>query len=235
MDVQGLRDYVRAQLEVDDEELPDTLLNIYLQEAFDRTMAADNRWPRNEYTWVISKVEGEDTVALPVDLNIPSITAIMTRADGYPLLIVSHEWAEQNFAPVRGGGEVTEGTFKPLYASVWGSRLYLWPQLASTSAFDLVLRGYRQPTWTNGASDIPDLDVRLHYTLCYFAIGLCYAAQEDEILEGVYMARWDRDLKNQLAVMKEPVHSRPLVMHGGGPVGGVPSFVVNPPPYEPWP
>ena len=53
---QRLRAYVRNQLEVDDEELPDVLLNIYLQDAFDRTMALDNRWPRNETTWPLSKV-----------------------------------------------------------------------------------------------------------------------------------------------------------------------------------
>jgi fructose/tagatose bisphosphate aldolase len=44
------------------------------------------------------------------------------------------------------------------------------------------------------------------------------------------MARWDRDLKNQMRTMMEPVHNHPLVLHGGSPVGGVPSYVINPPP-----
>ena len=96
--------------------------------------------------------------------------------------------------------------------------------------FDVALRGYRKPVWDNGASTIPDLDERLHATLAYFAIALAYAAQEDEILEGVNMARWDRDLKNQIRVMMEPIHNRPLVLHGGAPLGGSPSFVINPPP-----
>lgn len=225
MDVQTLRNYVRNQMEVDDEELPDVLLNVYLQEAFDRTMAADNRWPRYEKTWALSKVIGNDFITLPPDLNPPSIMAVMSVTGGYPLAIINHENAEQSFPMVSPS---TSGT--PLYASVWEGKMWLWPQVATDASHDINLRGYRQPVWSNVASEIPDLDPRLHATLAYFAIALAYAAQEDEILEGVYMARWDRDLKNQIRVMMEPIHNRPLVLHGGAPVGGVPSYVINPPP-----
>ena len=55
-----MRTYVRNHLEVDDEELPDILLNVYLQDAFERTVALDNRWPRYETTWALSKVAGAD-------------------------------------------------------------------------------------------------------------------------------------------------------------------------------
>ena len=224
MDVQSIRGFIRNHMEVDDEELPDVLLNVYLQEAFDRTMAADNRWPRYETTWSLSKVVDSGGIALPPDLNIPGIMSVIATNSGYRLAIINHENAEQQFTSVNAIGSTP-----PSYVSVWGNKLWLWPQPALADTFDVTLRGYRQPVWTNGASDIPDLDPRLHATLAYFAISLAYAAQEDEILEGVYMARWDRDLKNQLRMMMEPVHNRPLVLHGGTPVGGVPSYVINPP------
>ena len=212
-------------MEVDEEELPDAILNVYMQEAFDRTMAADNRWPRYETTWSLAKVPGNDSISLPPDLNIPSIMAVTAVNDGYQLTIVNHENAERHYTPL-----TATSVGQPAYVSLWGNKLWLWPKLNLDTSFDIVLRGYRQPVWTNGASDIPDLDPRLHVTLCYFAISLAYAAQEDEILEGVYLARWDRDLKNQMRTMMEPMHNRPLVMHGGAPVGGIPSFVVHPPP-----
>ena len=211
-------------MEVDEEELPDVLLNVYLQEAFDRTMAADNRWPRYEKTWELSKTADSASIALPADLNVPSITSVMAVDDGYQLTIINHGNAEQAFTPV-----TSTGTGTPVYVSVWAGALYLWPQVDSASTFDIRLRGYRQPVWDNTASVIPDLDERLHATLAYFAIALAYAAQEDEILEGVYMARWDRDLKNQMRTLLEPPHNRPLVLHGGAPIGGVPAFVINPP------
>jgi len=225
VDVQDLRTFVRNHLEMDDEELPDTLLNPYLQEAFDRTMAADNRWPRYEKTWTVSKIPNVDTISLPADLNVPSIMSVLSVSDGYRLAAINHENAEDTFAPTNmiSGGS-------PIYFSVWGGQMYLWPNLDATLTADYQLRAYRQPVWTNGASDIPDLDPRLHMTLCWFAISLTYAQQEDDVLEGVYLARWDRDLRQQLKMMLEPVHHRPLVLHGGAPIGGVAPWVVNPPP-----
>jgi hypothetical protein len=224
VDVQTLRNYVRNQMEVDDEELPDVLLNIYLQEAFDRTMAFDNRWPRYETTWALAKVSGQNSITLPADLNLPSIISVVSLSNNFRMTMINHENAEMNFAPLTQGGGATPG-----YYSLWGGQMFLWPAVNTDQSYDLALRAYRQPVWSNGAGDIPDLDVRLHATLAYFAIALAYAAQEDEILEGVYMARWERDLRNQMRTMLEPVHNRPLVMHGGAPVGGTPSYVINPP------
>jgi len=224
MDVQGLRNYVRAQLDVDDEELPDSLLNVYLQEAFDRTMAFDNRWPRNEATWVLSKGAGDRAATLPPDLNIPSITSVFIHNSAIQLSIIDQKTAEDWFTY-----NTTNGTSNPMYASVWEGKLHVWPAPDVNGVLNLVVRGYRQPVWANGASDIPDLDSRLHVTLAYFAIALSYAQQEDEVLEGTYMARWDRDLRQQLRAILDPVHNRPLVLHGSGPVSRGPAYVVNPP------
>ena len=213
-------------MEVDDEELPDAILNVYLQEAFDRTMAYDNRWPRYETTWPLAKVVGSDTITLPADLNIPAIISVVSATNHFRLTMINHENAEKGFAPVYQDGSAV-GT--PIYYSLWGGQMYLWPRADTNLSHDLLLRGYRQPVWSNGASDIPDLDTRLHATLAYFAISLAYAAQEDEILEGVYLARWERDLRAQMRTMLEPIHHRPLVLHGGAPVGGVSSYVIIPP------
>ena len=43
-------------------------------------------------------------------------------------------------------------------------------------------------------------------------MALAYAAQEDEILEGVYMARWDRDAKAFMGAIMDPPRHRPLVL-----------------------
>jgi|SRR6478735_596018 len=225
MDVQGLRNFVRAQLDVDDEELPDSLLNIYLQEAFDRTMAFSSEWPRNEKTWDLSIPDGQNTVTLPADVNVPSIVSIASAVNGYRLAIISPQTAEDIF--LTGNAAPLYGT--PIYVTVWARQLQLWPNNQDSLQYDLVIRGYSQPVWTNGASDIPDLDPRLHVTLCYFAIALAYAQQEDEVLEASYMNRWSRDLQQQLKILRQPLHHKPLVMNAGQLRGGWPSFVINPP------
>lgn len=227
MDVGTIKTYVRNHLEMDEEELPDTLLNVYLQDAFDRTMAYDNRWPRYEKTWSLSQVPGNAEITLPPDLNRPSIMSVISIPDGYKLVMISPGNAEQIFF----NGVDTVQTGAPVYYSTWENQLSLWPQPEQgTLPYGVQIRAYRQPIWNNESSAVPDLDDRLHITLAYYAIGLVYAQQEDEILEGVYMARWQRDLSQQMKTILEAPHNRPLVLHGGATIGGVPSYVINPPP-----
>ena len=228
MDVGGLRNFVRAQLEVDDEELPDSILNVYLQEAFDRTVLRTNRWPYYESIWNVSKIAGQDSVTLPAGLNVPGIMSVLSTKDGYRLVAMNHETAEDTFSPITA---LNVGS--PVYFSIWNNRLWLWPKVNSDAVYDMQLRGYRHPVWSNGASDIVDMDPRIHLALAYYAIALAYAAQEDEVLEGTNQARWDRDIVNAMNSMLEPVHHRPLVMHGGGPIGGVPGYYVNLPSNPP--
>lgn len=224
MDVGTIKSYIRNHLEMDDEELPDALLDVYLQDAFDRTMAYDNRWPRYEKTWQVSQVPNETTITLPPDLNRPSIMTVISAADGYRLVMADPSNAEQVFLD----GNTSVQTGAPVYYSVWQNKMTLWPQ-PGTLPYDLTVRAYRQPVWTSASSDVPDLDDRLHVTLAYYAMSLVYAQQEDEILEGVYMARWQRDLSQQMKTILEAPHHRPLVLHGGAMIGGAPSYVINPP------
>jgi hypothetical protein len=224
IDVQGLRQYVRDHLELDEADLPDQLLNVYLQEAFDRTMAFTNEWPRNEAVWSLAKVPGTLTITLPADVSVPGILSVVEADRSYKLVSIVHENAEYQFGTVQGEGERA-----PMYYSLWMGQMYLWPLPGTDQAVNLTLRGYRQPVWDNAASAIPDLDPRLHVTLCYFAMALVHAGQEDEVMEGVYLARWQRDLTQQLRTIMQPVGNKPLVMHGGSGVGGYPSFVIVPP------
>jgi len=187
-------------------------------------MAFSNEWPRNETTWTIAKVPGEVAVALPADVNIPGILSIVEVDRGYKLVSIVHENAAGMFGTVEGEGERMSA-----YYSVWGTELYLGTPVTTETTYDLVLRGSRQPLWDNAASSIPDLDPRLHVTLCYFAMSLVHAQQEDEVMEGVYLARWQRDLTQQLRTIMQPVGNKPLVMHGGAPAGWGPSFVIVPP------
>jgi hypothetical protein len=224
VDVAAIRAYVRNHLEVDDEELPDSLLNTYLQDAFERTVALDNRWPRNEATWEVSKSLGTISAALPPDMLIPAIVSVTPRSTYQRLIYMSQENAEDMFAQ---SGTVSQGN--PTYWSTWGREMLLWPNPGPDVSFDLTVRGYRQPVWDNAASTIPDIDERLHPALAYYAMSLAYAAQEDEILEGVNLARWDRDAKSFMGAIMDPPRHRPLVLNGGPGILGGSSYYIVPP------
>lgn len=218
-----MKNYVRNHLEVDDEELPDTILNVYLQDGFERTMALDNRWPRNETTWSVSQVPGETTITLPLDVNIPSIISVL-GTNSRRLAYLSEENVEDSFFT---GVPVVTG--QPSYWTTWAGQLMLMPNPFGEAAYDVTIRGYRQPLWDNAASTIPDMDARLHPALAYYAMSLSYAAQEDEVLEGVYMARWDRDCRSLMRAILDPPRHRPVVLNGALSRGAVPSFYIVPP------
>jgi hypothetical protein len=224
VDVQAIRSYVRNHLEVDDEELPDVLLNPYLQDAFERTVALDNRWPRNETSWPVSKILGVYNVSLPTDVLIPSIISVTAHSGNRRLQYISQENAEDLFTQ---NAIIAIGD--PTYWSTWGRELSLWPNPGPDVSYDMTIRGYRQPVWDNAVSTIPDIDERLHPALAYYAMALAYAAQEDEILEGVYMARWDRDSKAFMGAIMDPPRHRPLVLNGGPAVLGGSSYYIVPP------
>lgn len=224
MDVASLRAFVRNHLEVDDEELPDALLNPYLQDAFIRTISLDNRWPRSETTWAVAKVQGAYFASLPADVLVPSIISVTAHSSNKRLSYITQENAEDMFTQ---NAVIAIGD--PVYWSVWGREMSFWPNPGPDVSYDVTVRGYRQPAWDNAASAIPDLDERLHMALAYYAIGLTYAAQEDEILEGVYMARWDRDAKAIMAAIMDPPRHRPLVLNGGTAALGGNSYVIVPP------
>lgn len=224
MDVATIKSFVRDHLEMDDEELPDTLLNPYLQDAFVRTLSFDNRWPRYEQSWVVSKVLNTYNIDLPSDVLIPSIISVMTHNGARRLAYITTENAEDLFTQQQA---IAIGD--PVYWSTWGREMSLWPNPGLDVSYDVSIRGYRQPVWNDSASTIPDIDERLHPALAYYAMGLAYAAQEDEILEGVYMARWDRDVKSIMGAIMDPPRHRPLVLNGGPAVLGGSSYYIVPP------
>lgn len=206
MNLQQLRDYIRAQLDIEEEELPNEMADAYLSEAYIRTMSMENRWPFFEHSWTVGKPAVEGAVTLPDDCDPAGIFSV--RCNGLRLVQVSNEQAEDS-------GSQLSGTTKPGWYSLWGRFLYLWPNPNSDTTLDI--RGYRLPTdWiSQGAGAEVDADVRLHRLLAHYAIALAYAQQEDEILEDVYMKRWQASFLAARNAICNPRHNRPLVMNGG--------------------
>ena len=154
VDVQSIRNYVRNHLEVDDEELPDNLLNVYLQDAFERTMALDNRWPRNETTWPLSKVIDSYTRCRCPPTADPSIVSVVARDKHQRLTYITHENAEDMFTRTRS---MHDGRSRVL-VDVGARAVAVAEPRLSDQTYDITVRGYRQPVWDERAGTIPDLD-----------------------------------------------------------------------------
>jgi hypothetical protein len=214
VNLQGLRDYIRMQLDMDDEELPNGMLDSYLGEAFIRMMSMENRWPSLEARWTAAQVGTNPDIALPPDCDPAGLFSVIDADSGMRLVQVSNEQAEDNFSQIAT-------TTTPVYYTIWGGVLRLRPDPGVDR--QLQLRGYRYPReWiSEGAGAEPDCDPRLHILLAHFAIALSYAQQEDEVLEDTYMKRFMAGFSAARNAICNPRHNRPLVFAGGLPLGGV--------------
>jgi len=229
VNLQQLREYVRVQLDVDEEELPNALLDSYFTEAFLRTISMENRWPFYESRWTVNKVADTATIPLPIDCDAAGIVALIDQTNGYRLMQVGYELAEDNFVGMWSSSS------NPMYYSIYGNALTLWPTPPTDFARQFSLRGYRLPQdWVSqGAGSEPDCDVRLHQLLAHYAIALAYAQQEDEVLEDTYMKRWQASYLAAHNAICNPRHHQPLILNGGLPY--TPSYnpVVWGPPVHP--
>lgn len=202
-----LRAKVRSQTEQTSSELGDSTIDSYLQEAFNRTIAAETQWPFYEEMWTVTQTAGNSTMTVPTDCD-DIVTIKDTTNDSFRLTQIDYDTAEDEYFGVNN----TSG-----YAveySIWKDTIYLWPAVTFTVDRDYAVRGYRKPTdWLAGASTTePDCDERLHLALANYAIALSYAKQEDETLERTYMERWQRDVEMARQAIMDPRHHRPLMM-----------------------
>jgi hypothetical protein len=210
VNLQQLRDAIRTQLDMDDEELPNQLLDGYLQEGYSRTIAMENRWPFFEASWPVASI-GDTFIDLPSDCNVQQIVTLIDGVTGIRLMQIAPELAEDNFVN-------QSAATQPIYYTIWGSQITLWPHYAGDPR-SFTLRGYRlEHDWiADGASAEVDADIRLHQLLVHYAIGLAYAQQEDEVLEDVYMKRWQQSYLAVHNAICAPRHHRPLILNGGMP------------------
>lgn len=185
MNVEELRTAVRAQLDLDKEDLGDALLDQYLLEAFQQTTANELRWPWLETSWVVNATSDGSPALLPD--NVGAVASVVS-SEGEALEHVSHEDAENYFADSIGGDPSSAGS--PSMYSMWGTGLHLWP--GSKPDLTFTIRGWRmlREDWYGLSAGVPDCDSRLHSALVHYAISRAYAGQEDDVLSGMYLSTW---------------------------------------------
>ena len=189
---------------MDEEELPNVMLDSYLGEAYLRMISMENRWPFFESRWDAAKIAGQPDVILPLDCDPSGLHSVIDGETGMRLVQVANEQAEDNFSQLAT-------TTQPMYYTIWSSVLRLWPDPDTDRP--LRLRGFRfASNWvTQGAGAEVDADPRLHILLAHYAIALSYAQQEDEVLEDVYMKRFQAGFAAARNAICNTRHHRPLI------------------------
>lgn len=224
-----MRDLVRTQLDLDDTDLPDPLLDAYIQEGYDRALGLEQRWPFFETEWDVRFAE-DGTAVMPVDIR--HIELLITP-DGRLLPRIPTRLAVMSFPP----GNTATGS--PSWWTRLNRNLQLLP--ASGSVLMVHIIGYRMGfDWISviGASGECDCDRRLHIPICWYACSLGYAQQEDEVLEGTYLNRFKESSTQARDIIMRPNPIQPKQVGythypsstGATGPGGPAQVIINTPP-----
>jgi hypothetical protein len=215
VDLTELQNYVWQQTDTTNSDLPANTIANYLDEAFLRTIAAENIWPYYESQWQLVCPAGQSSMPLADNVNIPGIMSLIQVGAGLRVPQVDQNEAEQRWLLWDDEAIAGDGVFGVGAYSIWARRINLWPPSLANGERTFALRGFRQPMQTfDPNTGQVDADPRLHRALAHFAIALAYAQQEDDVLEGRYMDRWQKDVEMARKAIMDPARNRPIVMYG---------------------
>lgn len=190
----ALRDFVRTHLDVDSTELPNSLLDVFLIDGFNRVIGWFDESPsfyEVEYSF--------DTIASTQAYNLDTTSGLISPT---PLQFI-HDvrgptWSLQP-ADHRGMRKLyrTEsapaGT--PTRFSIYGRTLYLWPPPATVRTYTIT--GLRQPQDWLTSSAPPDCPNDFHELIAFWALNRGYAQQDDPQMASFYRDEFTAELKNR--------------------------------------
>lgn len=187
MTVQEMRDYVRTYLDVDEEELPDTLLDAWRFEATARIAKAFEPWDFLQDTWSLTTTTQVVPFSSIIDGTTPE-SIVQVEGDTYVLRYIPHEVATRKYAFGSGASG------RPIEWSVWSDELYFWPDPAGTS-YDYTIRGYRDPTQATLAGDEVDLPGEFHFLIVEWMLARQYERDDDEIMSTQKFNRFEQQIE----------------------------------------
>lgn len=170
--LQDIRTQVRDTLELDSTDIPDGILDLFVQEGFDRIARDHSRWTFYEDDFEFTTVAGQRAYAFEdIDPTLASVDGI--EHDSWMCMPIAHQLAQGQYA-----GSTVTGT--PTNFSIWHGKLHLWP--TPDGELTVSVRGYREPAdWiASGSGATPDVPTEFHPLIVLWALHRAYLQQDDQ-------------------------------------------------------
>lgn len=204
--------FVRDITDLDDADLPSSLIRQYMRDGFNRIINLERRWPFLETTYALSTVANQRDYPMSGigSGDLREITSILDDSTvGNRLSIITVDEAEN----------VWHGSFdtptRPLFFAEWGDTIKLYPK--PDTAYPLVIRGYRKPSyaWFTDTTQEIDCDERLHDAIAYYAVSQAYKRQEDNEMARAYKDSFDEAVGiARKELMRGPSHRNMVLSRG---------------------
>lgn len=205
MDLQAIRDYVRNHMELEQDDLPDPLLDTFIREGARKVESSEQRWPFYEAMFDVTVGSAGETTLAAISPLLKRISGIRTPS-GFFLKWLTLEDAQLRFSS-------TSSSTEPTHYSTYGSQVFLFPAPSTDTVFKVL--GYRrQEDWVSaGSGEEPDMPVELHNTVALWALHRAYAQQEDLEQSALYERLFSAELNELGRRICEMPLDRPLQMN----------------------
>jgi hypothetical protein len=204
-----LRDYVRTWLDVDEEDLPSSILDPIFDDCARMIFDTEAHWP-----WLQTNI----AVTVPadastgVDIATQGISEVLVARPATPLNVVVYDYMDYNQAIRQDWRHQSE----PMYWSSSNGRFYLWPTPVTDTV--ILLDGFRamNTTWTTGGTGAsPDCPEDFEPLFRAWGLRGGYLQQDDPESAATYQGEFQSLLTQKVRTYMRTPAAPPLVLNGG--------------------
>jgi len=210
MSLADVRTMVRDISDLDATDIPNSIIDNAVKEAFQRIVALERRYPKYQESYTFNTVANQRAYTISTIGDIREIISLVeTSSSGSRLTMIPYDNAEEIWL-----GN-TDTASRPYFYAIWDGALHLYPK--PDAVYTITVRAYRNPvyTWMSNTSEAIDLDEWFHILLAYFALARVYQRQEDPELSQMYMRSFEEGVAMARRDLMKTPSARPLLMSGG--------------------
>jgi hypothetical protein len=197
-------------VDLDETDLPDSIVDQFAREGFQRIYSLERRWPYLQETYSFNTVANQREYTISTIGDIREIISVVdTSQSGARLTLIPYDNAEEIWL---GNTDVPS---RPYFYSFWDKKLLLWAK--PDAIYPITVRAYRNPlyTWLSDATLTIDLDEWFHALLPYFVIARVYQRQEDSDLSAMYMRSFEEGVGLARRDLMKASSAQPVIMSAG--------------------
>jgi len=196
--------------DLDEEDLPDVVVDQFAREGFQRIYALERRWPYLQESYNFNTVAGQREYTISTIGDIREIISVLdTSSSGARLTLIPYDNAEEIWL---GNTDVPS---RPYFYSFWDKKIQLWAK--PDAVYPITVRAYRNPvyTWLTDTDEMIDLDEWFHALLPYFVLGRVYQRQEDAQLAQMHLNSFEQGVGLARRDLMKASSAQPVIMSGG--------------------
>jgi hypothetical protein len=197
-------------VDLDETDLPDSIVDQFAREGFQRIYSLERRWPYLQETYSFNTVANQREYTISTIGDIREIISVVdTSQSGARLTLIPYDNAEEIWL---GNTDVPS---RPYFYSFWDKKLQLWAK--PDAIYPITVRAYRNPlyTWLSDDTITIDLDEWFHALLPYFVIARVYQRQEDSDLSSMYMRSFEEGVGLARRDLMKASSAQPVIMSAG--------------------